>query len=186
MNKHLIIIIILFIAIISIVFWLILPIYNQISYNYQVISDKKNELQETKDLIAKMKELDEKYKQLEADGYIKKIDFALPEEEDLPSLIVNLEALASQNGMILEEADFGSQVSSMPKIGTATAPQPYNIFQMRLSLAGSYLAFKNFLKALEENLRLMDVKSVSLSPKEEIENYFKFDVAVETYYRASP
>lgn len=75
---------------------------------------------------------------------IDKLDKILPDKPEIPELIVQLEALASENGMILKSINFNKD--------KLTA---------QVQLAGKYQAFKKYLQALESNLRLLDITNLS-------------------------
>jgi len=105
----------------------------------------------------------------------------LPPEKDIPGLIVQFEALASENGLILESLNFIER--TIKKTGEAEEEKKdYKSLAVFLSLTGNYKSFENFLKALELNVRLMDIKSIEFSSEKiEEEGIFNFNVDLEVY-----
>jgi len=119
---------------------------------------------------------------------IDKINFILPRERDLPNLIIQLEALVLEQGLLLEQlelsvAEEGTSGKAEELRTTKTTAMNYHTVDINLGFMGNYSAFKNFLKAVEENMRLMDVDSISFSPEsEENPGIFKFNLRLKTYY----
>lgn len=98
-----------------------------------------------------------------------KTALALPTEDNVPDLLVQLEALASQNGLVLNSVNF-SQVQLYQKtdsaapsatVPTEQAAPIINKTMVNLQLGGDFSALKNFLKSSENSLRLMDVSSLN-------------------------
>ena len=130
-----------------------------------------------------------------------RVFYVLPIEKDLPNLIVQFEALASENGLILEKINFIKQVTTKkaaaedvewgeksPTSTTTTEtlePQKdYKTLEVSLSLSGNYQSFQSFLEALELNIRLMDIKSISFkTQKTEAGAGFTFDINLQVYYQ---
>ena len=111
---------------------------------------------------------------LSGSNYQRVVD-AIPAGEDLPGLLVQLEALASQNGLILDEVNIISSEADSKK--SAKSSQPAAVISgeetkqggglktlgVQLSLSGDFNGLRSFLKAVENNLRLMDVFSVNIN-----------------------
>ncbi|MBU1102301.1 hypothetical protein KJ853_01430, partial [Patescibacteria group bacterium] len=76
--------------------------------------------------------------------------------------------------------------AALPAASTPTSAAPsVKTLSMNLSLSGNYEAFKNFLKAAENNLRLTDVVSASFSygqsgPESAMG---KLSVTMDVYYK---
>jgi len=58
---------------------------------------------------------------------------------------------------------------------------------VELTVSGTYNAFKNYLRALEENIRSMNVNSIDFISRELItaadSDFLDFDLKVEVYYQ---
>jgi len=187
------------------VVFLIMPAFDSLSANGQIIAEKKSTLEQTSSFNQKIEEMNRQYKAEELERLLS----VLPKEEELPSLLIQLEALATSNGLIMESVDFSeiTQTSEVtppqpspelqnvfPKSQEASGesvslnPQeiqsaPYKILAVRLKLNGGYGAFKNYLQAVEKNLRLMDVTSLDLNSSSGTAQNFAFSVNLQVYYQ---
>lgn len=102
------------------------------------------------------------------------LQVSLPSAPKVPQLISNLEFLIVNSGMklntirvtdptVLEQAYLGPSVKTNPeKTNDLSAPQLVEL-EVEIGVEGEYVAFRNFLEALERNLRLFEVKSVTAS-----------------------
>ena len=188
-----IITIILLIVLVVIIMFLDLPAYNKVGFLKNEIEKYEQFLEEKKELLVKVGQLKEIYESREEE--INKVYYVLPPSADIPNLIVQFEALASENGLILGNLSF-SQVETAKKTGKVTwggeaeettaveveALGTYQNLEVSLSLTGSYQSFKSFLKALEHNIRLMDIKSISFSSAKAETTTHTFAVSLEVYY----
>lgn len=193
--------IILLIALVAIVMFLDLPAYNRVGFLREEIEKYEQFLQEKEELLVKVSQLKQIYESREEE--INKVYYVLPSLADIPNLIVQFEALASENGLILGNLGFG-QTEVAKKTGGVSwsvgtegedaidgAQEGYQSLKMSLTLIGSYQSFKSFLKALEHNIRLMDIKSISFSSAAEQKGEegeavgiptYTFSVSLEVYY----
>lgn len=148
----------------------------------QDLAQQQKKFEEVKDLKEKLNtSWKQKYEALQND--ISKIMAALPGQEDIPALLVQFEALASQNGLILNSIKFTPSPGGK-KAAAAVFSEPDNLKQpnslslptaaafpdetaapsslsVSLDLSGNFFALKNFLKAAENSLRLTDITSVA-------------------------
>ncbi len=172
MKKN-IIALVLVVVFISILFLLDWPAYKKFVFLSNETERYENLLEEEKGLLVKVNQLKEIYESRENE--LKKVHYSLPAGKEVPNLIVQFEALASENGLILESLDFIE----------LTEQEKYKGLSVSLSISGTYQSFKSFLEALEFNVRLMDVQSVKFSSAEtEAESsIFTFDVKLIVYYQ---
>jgi len=174
-NKNIIITTVLFLAFIVVLISLDLPFYGEVTSLRSEVKQAKDYIKEKEELLIKVEQLKQVYdSRKEA---IKKAFYLLPVEKDASSLIVQFEAMASENGLILESIDFTEKVEK----GAAT----YKTLKVSLELYGSYAAFKSFLGAIEYNVRIMDISSIEFSSEEVEEggSGFSFKVELEAYYQ---
>jgi len=172
----------------------------------QSFSSQKDDLNIWQDNLTKMKELKSKlsdltalYQNQEKAGELEKIFSALPQKDDIPGLLVNLEALASKNGLIIKNVNFTEEAqkgkSANDNSGGAT---PENSSSLSISsvkgllttlvLSGDYSSFLNFLRSAETSLRLMDVEALSFQQANNILGdglsvSSDFSVNLKVYYR---
>ncbi len=178
------IIITIFIAgLIAIIFFLDWPAYQRMSFLNSEIERHHQFLQQKQELNIKVNQLKQNYEAQKEN--IKKIGYALPEGKDIPNLIVQFEALASENGLILEGLSFDTKQSEKD----SESKKAYKVLNVSLSLTGSYASLKDFLKSSESNVRIMDINSIGFSAVavertlETSENMFTFDIELQTYYK---
>ena len=180
------------VGIICAVFLLDIPKFQSISDLNNILTDKEQNLKDKQDLIARVEKLIDGYNQNQE--ILKKIDYILPNNSDIPNLIVQIEALAKESGMNLGAVDFkiieekiSGKAQEVRSGGTKTeATKDYHTMNISISVAGDYAAFKNFLRAIEENIRLMDVQSVNFSSgaaEGAKAGIFEFDINLQTYYK---
>lgn len=146
-----------------------------------------------------------------------KVRTALPGGEEIPELLSEVMALSSKNGLLITGLGFsiGGQVSSassalqgaessasaptiteanrsvdsnLPEAATSGAATPLlHSVTLDLSLMGFYGALKTFLQDMEQDLRILDLRTLSLSPNQketlsEGASLYAFDLTLETYF----
>lgn len=79
-------------------------------------------------------------------------------EGSVANLFVELEGLASRNGVLLESVNFG-QGKTLGK----EKEKRYAIINANLSLKSDYRSIKNFMRAIETNEHLMDITFISMN-----------------------
>lgn len=185
MNKQGLILTILILALGLFIWQIFLPAYGEVSSLRQERDARQAKLEETVKLKQKLGELDKKYNALGNEAG--RMAAVVPQKEDISGLLVQTEALSSQNGLILNSIAFSAPVkkqeaapSSADSESSLSAGAKNTV--MDINLSGTENAFRNFLKAVESNLRLMDVSSVNfnVSPSSEPTD---FQVKINTYYR---
>jgi Tfp pilus assembly protein PilO len=197
MNKKAVAILINLAVILILIFVFIDPLWVSIKTLKTGIAKQEQEVKKVEELVAKIQKLEQEYQEIGGD--IEKISLALPQEEDLPYLITQFESLASSNGLLLESVKFTNEKTnketkkkSFQKPGRLNQPEEVSPSSSRLSfemkLNGSYEGFKEYLRALENNVRLMDVNSIDFSAGQKDGTdlsslgIFKFGLRVIVYY----
>ena len=129
------------------------------------IKAKEAELQSKQEYFSQIKEIS---KQLEEyTDSLNKISSALPETPSLPSLFNFLQLSASQTGLVLGEIILGGVSEGEIRV--------------TCRLIGDYPSFKNFLLALENSARMIEVESVAFESPEKPTESFTFVVQIKTY-----
>ncbi len=120
---------------------------------------------------------------------IDRLQKLLPDHVDNVRLVLDLDTLANQRGFALQNV-----VISAP--GTETVPgrepvigrdrQTFDSLTLRFATAGTYPKFVEFMKALEESLRIVDVVSLTLDPDSSAtaggEPIYRYDITLRTYW----
>jgi len=159
------------------------------SYNEALFNSK--ELQSRRDVLL------EQYNNFSADN-LQKIEKLLPDNIDNIRLIIEIQGIASQYGMGLQNVNYSTTVDETQKnqqnkfIETSDASfetlnKDYGLFDLEFSTVGSYDNFLNFLADLDKNLRIVDILSVSFSSTElgllgVQGDLYKYNFKIRTYW----
>lgn len=120
---------------------------------------------------------------------VDKFDSVLPVNDDKANLLSSLDSLARLNNLSTHKISFNDNTSAQQAgvEGTEINTGDFDTRTIKLSLRGSYASFKNFLDAIEKNVRVMDIVSVDLTPnptsKEEEAGlrFYSYSIVLKTY-----
>jgi len=176
--------IVLILAFVAVIVFLDVPgVQNVLNLRKDIASQKEIFIQ-AQTLGDKLEKLTKSYE--ENKDSVEKSNYILPSDEEVATLTVQFEALAFEQGLVLEKIEFTTLKQEITiREGESQPPPPnYQILNVTTKLAGTYPALKNFLRAVEENIRLMDVDSINFSvSSEETPEIFDFDLSLNTYYQ---
>ena len=184
---------ILILAFIGAVVFLDIPKVQSVLNLRKEVKNEKELLKEKQEFITRIENLESSY--LANESVLKKLDYIMADGPDIPNLIVQLEALAIVGGMSPSNLNFsvteekiGSEKAKEVRGGGEVKPEQaykgYNLVTIDIKMSGDYLGFKNFLQAVEENMRLMDIESITFAPKEiGGAGGFEFNVILQAYYQ---
>ncbi|MDP3004213.1 MAG: type 4a pilus biogenesis protein PilO [Candidatus Azambacteria bacterium] len=175
--KYFILPLILFIAAAAIIFWVLLPLWQSAQAALELKKGNEDNLAQRQKLTVNLELLIGQYNKRAGD--LASFGKAIPVGQNIPELLINLEALASENGLIFSGVNFKPKDLNAPNVKTLI---------MEVNVKGSYPAFQNYLKAMEKSLRLFDVTSVSfngVAPGQTSINLnnLEFNLSVNTYYQ---
>ena len=188
-----------------IIVFLLWPVYSRLGGLLAERDVWREKVAAAREIGEKIKILNQKYQNY---FQAEKIPLVLPKGKDIPGLIVQLDVLTSINGFILNSIDFSDSVSAAAKQKTVspttkkekeeavsfnkpglpaeTIKPEYQSLRINLSLTGKVGSLKNFLKASEENLRIMDIEKISFDNSKgvgELSEYKEFNIGLITYYQ---
>lgn len=185
--------IIILIAIIAWVGWqYFLPSFNTTMELRQTVSDWQAKLANAKELSKKLIELEKRFNSMSSEA--DKISQVVTKKEDVSGLLVQLETLSSQNGLVLESVKFNTAVDAKKNkaaqaaeetsaIASSAAAGPKTMV-VELSLSGSLTSFLGFLKAVENNLRIMDMLTINFDLSKTVATASQsFKASMNVYYR---
>lgn len=110
-----------------------------------------------------------------------KIERMVPNNVDNMRLLIEIDAIASQYGMILRNVQFSDPAEEGEDITIAQdLGRPYDTLTMQFAVAASYPIFKQFLRDLETNARLVDVEEVTFETGET--DFNEYSVTLTTYW----
>jgi Tfp pilus assembly protein PilO len=188
-----IIIFILLLAFIAAIVFLDVPKVQKILDLKREVETQQQRLSEKQLFLEKVDKLKKRYQDNEEN--LTKVNYILPSGKDVPNLIVQFEALALESGMILDSIQFlendelNQSRAAQARAAGETTSKDYMILTAELKLSGSYFAFKNFLKLIENNIRLIDISSVAFNTETREETggggelIFDFNIRLNTYYQ---
>ncbi len=175
--KYLVFPIILVITALAATFWVLLPLWTSTQAALELKKENENNLAQREELTANLGRLIGQYNGRAGD--LTSFSKAIPVGQNIPELLINLEALASENNLIFSGVNFKPKDLKAPNVKTLI---------IEIKVKGSYPAFQNYLKAMEKSLRLFDVTRISfngITPGQinVNPNNLEFDLLVNTYYQ---
>lgn len=182
-----------------ILFFIVKPLFNDVKQlqtnvsTYNTALNNSTELQKTRDSLLNA------YKNIKIEDK-DRLSHLLPSTIDNIPLILEIEKIANLHGMPLNNIKFEPKNSDSRDLAISnnvvvseTNPVdvlPYNIFPMDFIIQGEYDTFIDFLKDLENNLRLLDIKAISFSVPSALAvssgninpNIYNYTLKIETYW----
>ncbi len=151
---------------------------------------KKKELAAKSNELSELKELENDYQGLNQ-AQLKEVEKILPRGVDFANLVGQIEALARDSNLTLDnisvtEGGVWGQTGESPADETETSSKKTtgassDIYLLNVSVnfsgGGTYEHFKLFLDNLENNLRILDLSSVSFTPDTQ-----SYTLNLKTYY----
>ena len=169
--------IILLLASVGIFFGYINPTYTdtqsltgQLGQYEQALSNSKELLSERDKLIAKRDSVDPME--------LTRLETLLPNSVDGVTLIIELDSIASQYNMRIRNFTELAQAQAGTLGVSAT---PYGTLSLTFTTTASFQTFISFLKALESDLRLVDVSNISFNSASN-NSVYDFTVTINTYW----
>lgn len=160
----------------------IVPHYNNVRSLRAEAADYNQVLDNAKTLARERNRLVEKYNAFDA-GQLAKLDAMLPTTPENVALILELDAIATQNGLALQNVKIDSSESQAPSAarpGTA-ANNDTGTLSITFTATGPYGGFVNFLQSMERSLRIININKVSFTALEDKANY-QYTVGIKTYW----
>jgi Tfp pilus assembly protein PilO len=184
---------------VALFFVMVDPLYKEVKQlktdmsTYSIALNNSTELQKVRDSLL------ETYKNVKKEDKDRLIHL-LPTTINNIELILEIEKIANLHGMPIgnikfETKNLENQETKTDNIIVAENDPadylPYGIFPMEFVIEGKYETFVSFLKDLEHNLRLVDIKSISfdvpnviVSPTPSVtdSNIYSYTLKVDTYW----
>lgn len=109
---------------------------------------------------------------------------ALPVGEEIPSVLNQIQGVASLDGRKMEIDSISFQYLPIEYSKDKNFLRPYGAIRISAKMRGGYTDLKSFLSALEKNVRLLDVSSLKITGGGSGNNpSLTFDLAVDAYYQ---
>ena len=161
----------------------IVPHYNTISTlraqeaDYQTVLTNARKLKEQRNALVK------KYNSFDQ-AKLGQLATMLPANPENMKLILSLQSVASQYGMVLQNVkieDPSTDPASQNKPGSQGNSE-LGTLTINFSVAGSYASFTNFVRTIEKSLRMIEIQKVSFSASDPKSQNYQYSVAVKTYW----
>lgn len=141
--------------------------YNQILINAKTLQQERNRL------VQKYNGFDQ--------NQLSKLNAMLPKNPENVKLILELDGIASQYGMALQNVKIDTgDTTQTARPGTVTNTDTGTL-AITFSMTGPYNGFTQFLRAMQTSLRVIDIDKLSFSAVEDKSNY-QYTVGIKTYW----
>jgi len=175
------------------------PLFKDVSSFRKDLVSYNEALTNSKALEAERDKLTQKYNTIDPENLVKLQKF-LPDNVDNIRLILEIEKIAAPYGMTLKDVRYDTTnkkditnnngTVAQTTTTTETSQKTYGAWELEFSTQGTYTNFTNFLKDLENNLRIVDVSSIQFSSEggaglktsPTSSEIYKFNFKVKTYW----
>ena len=187
---------VLIIISVGIFFILIDPEYNEVKDLQKKIEQNNRTLDLASELRKKRELLRQKYNQI-SDSERDELNKMLPDTVDNVRLIIDINNIAERYGIVIqnfeisasEDSERGVQVldSEFDDVAnTSSIRYPdtsrIGVISFTFSVSAQYDVFLEFLKDLEEALRIVDIRSIDISTGSAEDVFYNYRVSLETYW----
>lgn len=156
---------------------------------YFDVTDLRKESQRYDDVLSKSVELREVREQLSvklesfSPADLENIEKMIPENLDIVHLILDMNNVAIRHGIVMQDIN-SNQVSSRNnrRGASPSSDEKYETMAVNFMFQSQYENFTNFLRDLEESLRVIDVVSMDINPVTADPNTQLYQLTVHTYW----
>lgn len=117
------------------------------------------------------------------------VALAVPTGENLADALAQVYGIAANSGIVVQGVSISAPTLDSQTASSSALVQPLGTLTFQLSAVGSYEALQSFLTGLQTNVRIFDVKALSISPVVNIagksQDVFNYSMTVATYYQIS-
>lgn len=161
----------------------VVPTYNDISALRAQAADYNQVLANAKALQQQRNKLVTKYNSFDP-ANLAKLGIMLPPNPENVQLILELNAAASQYGMVLQNVKIDTTDTSNQATARPVAGQNPDVGNLTItfSVSGPYNGFTNFIKTVERSLRTIDIKKISFTALDDKTQNYQYTVAIKTYW----
>lgn len=106
---------------------------------------------------------------------------SIPQTEEIPSMLNQIYGLAKMNNILVGGVDF--QIVPTVESNTNALVTPLGKVRATVKGIGSYSDTKNFIKALETNVRIMDISSANITEGNKKAPVLASTIVIDAYYQ---
>lgn len=181
--KNIFSIIVIVISLLAFVFF-VRPQYTQVKTMEAQSKELDGVLENARKLQRLRDDLLQKQQQITGSD-ISRLEKLIPENSDNVKLILEFQKIAEEYNLQIETAS-SSRDDEEEEIGGQNfdiETKDYGIITIDFTLSGKYQDFISFLKSIEENLRLADIRNMSLTPAggDDFQTY-SYSLTIDTYW----
>jgi Tfp pilus assembly protein PilO len=108
---------------------------------------------------------------------------ALPDQERVADVVYQIQAISSLNNIAVDSINLDKLPIQQAKDNNSLI-KSYGTLRITLSLVGSYSSFKEMISLLQNNIRLMDLRTLRVYQVNNLEKgIFNYEMVVDTYYQ---
>jgi len=171
MKNYLIYIVTTFFISVLLVFVLVLPAYKKLQTLNAKVFEKEVSLQFQQEYFDKLRNIADKVEGKEKS--FEKIKSAIPQGNDLASLMNYFQRSASKAGVSIE--------SISPAIVASSQSKKIHASKINLIVSGQYSNFKEFLAIVEKSARLIEIENIDFQSPESGDP-FTFNLSTKIHY----
>ncbi len=115
------------------------------------------------------------------------VDLALPTGPDIAGALAQFYGLAANSGLTVQGISISKpilQAVSQPAGSSTNILKPVGTISFQLAAIGSYEDLQAFLAGIETNVRMFDLKALSISSGGATKDLYNYSMTVVTYYQS--
>lgn len=163
MNNKLIVNSVVFAGIVLAIWFVLIPVWGDVSVLRNEVSLKKTSIELEKKIIEKLNSINQVLDTQKSN--VERLEQAIPSSEFKPELISIMEGLANQNGLSLISVSIEqpSTSGSANRKGSIAPKDSISKLSVSIAASGTYSSFKSWLEAVQKSLRILDVSKITFS-----------------------
>jgi Tfp pilus assembly protein PilO len=173
-------------------FWYIQPTYADIQDLQETVGEYEQTLSQVNSLQEQLGQKLEKRDAISSDQ-LSRLNRILPPTVDTVRFLIELDQIAAQHGMSVEDVSFSGAPQAFGGSGGGNESSGYNTLSASFSVSGSYSDIQDFMRDIERSSRLMDFTNFSLeapgnTSSSQGESSLRtgtnqYNITLETYWR---
>lgn len=163
----------------------IVPTYHQVSALRATAADYNQVLQNARTLQEERNKLVTKYNAFDP-ALLGKLDAMLPTNPENMKLILELNSVAKKYGLSLQNVKIEDGTNEAQNNAARPAGTPTNTeigtLKIAFSASGPYTGFTQFIRTMEQSLRIVDIDKVTFSALDDTKQTYQYTVGIRTYW----
>ena len=191
--------IILILISVALFFFLIDPEYKDVQELQAQVEANNETLKIARDLSVKREELRNKFNNISQEERAE-LEKLLPDTVDNVRLIIDINNIAEQFGIVIRNININADEDTATAAGTVGAQgstfegvieessvkyvdkSKIGVITFSFSVAAKYEVFLEFLRELEESLRIVDIRNIQISRGSAEGSIYDYNVTMDTYW----